>query len=278
MAWAAAIPWIASAGASVLGSVIGQRGQERGQESANQTNIGLSREQREFEERMSSTAIQRRVEDLKAAGLNPMLAYQDAASTPNYSPARVENVRAGRADAFGRAATSAMSAYMNRAQITQMQLQNAQIQAQTEKAAVETLEARARTSAITGKLPGEIEVLRSSAEYNVAQTEQARSALPKIRAEITGIGAARDLDDAEAALVRVKTMMEKLGITGAENEAELQRRFGVAGTVGGAPGQGLRMMYLLIDTLGAATKWTVEGVKGVLDRMRSGGYESGRGF
>lgn len=64
----------------------------KSQDEANRYNEMLQKEQRDWEEMMSNTAIQRRKADLIKAGGNPALAFTTGseASTPNIAPARVE--------------------------------------------------------------------------------------------------------------------------------------------------------------------------------------------
>ena len=57
-------------------------------EKNRQFNASEAQLQREYAERLSNTAVQRRMKDLEAAGINPILAATDGAQVPQGSAAR----------------------------------------------------------------------------------------------------------------------------------------------------------------------------------------------
>jgi hypothetical protein len=90
---------------SLAGGLIGGVGSYFGQQSANQANAAQSQSQMDFQERMRSNSYQTAVDDMKKAGLNPMLAYaQGGATTPVGATTQVQN-------ALGAGVTSGQQAY-----------------------------------------------------------------------------------------------------------------------------------------------------------------------
>jgi len=104
MTWATAL----QVGGSLLGGLMGKRGQDK----ANKQNIALAREQMAFQERMSNSAYQRAMKDMKLAGLNPILSAKSPASTPGGASTRVESALGAGVSSFN-ATNSALSAASN---------------------------------------------------------------------------------------------------------------------------------------------------------------------
>lgn len=110
-------------GAAVVGGVFGMSGQR----SANEANLQIARDQMAFQERMSNTAHQREVEDLRKAGLNPLLsAGGSGASTPSGASATMGNELSG----FARAPETIIALRKARADISQTRAQEAYIKSQ----------------------------------------------------------------------------------------------------------------------------------------------------
>lgn len=234
-----------NAGASYLGQNQTNQVNSANTAATNQSNMDIARMNNEFQSNMSNTSYQRSVQDMVAAGLNPMLAYsKGGASTPTGSVPTMQTAQYSSPITAGVNGALAGQKLDNEtkqtvANILRLRTQNdltkeeiRSNQLQQEKIAEETNTQKEYTRETKARADkGEVEAKTAAIEQQIKQTELAN--LPKQQqAQLAALLASASASNAQAQLTAVNELLAKTKLPGAQANEEIDKFLGVWGAAG----------------------------------------------
>lgn len=201
-------------GGNLLGGLMGSSAQKK----ANKTNLELQQRQLAWQEKMANSEWQRGVADMKAAGMNPMLAFsQGGASSPSVSAATAQPV-----DALARSVSSAGEKAAQAIALQQQQANTRLILEQARKAGSEADVAAVTARNAEHRQHWEIQEIRKRIEGIISTfqlTDQQRRQLHELLPFLTRSA-------------RAEATISELGIPSAQAEAEWWKKMGDMGASG----------------------------------------------
>lgn len=182
--------------------------------ASNATNVALVRAQNRFQERMSSSAHQRQAEDLRKAGINPLLGAGGAgASSPVGTHATME-------DSVTKGIHSGMAAKLQK---KQLELLHAQVQREYSQAQLNNAE----NTRITTLTTPESNLLNARKALIDSETASIQKVLPlvgqKMASEIQHALASAKQASSSSELLSAEAVLKRLLEQGARNMSEAQK-------------------------------------------------------